>query len=137
MNTQADQALDAPASNTHNSMLWTGRVITALIVLFMVFDGVTKVMQITPVVHAMQQGGFAPRLAPGIGILGLSCTLLYAIPRTSVLGAILLTAYLGGATVTNLRVDQPVYFSVVFGILVWGGLYFRDAVIRSLIPWRR
>jgi len=115
-------------------MLWTGRIISALIILFMVFDGVTKVMKVAPVLKAMQQGGFAPDLAPTIGIIALVCTLLYAIPRTTVLGAVLLTAYLGGATVTNLRVGQPVYFSIVFGVLAWLALYCRDARIRALLP---
>ena len=69
-----------------------------------------------------------------IGVLLLICTLIYAIPRTSILGAILLTAYLGGATVTSLRVGQPIYFPVIFGVLVWAGLYLRDLRLRKLIP---
>jgi hypothetical protein len=134
MDTNATLTLDASQPATSSKMLWTGRIIGGLIVLFMIFDGVTKVMKIAPVVQAMQQGGFAASLAPVIGIIALVCTLLYAIPRTSVLGAILLTAYLGGATVTNLRVGQPVYFSIVFGVLAWLALYCRDARIRALLP---
>jgi len=120
------------ASST--KMVWSGRIISIVIILFMVFDGVTKLIKIAPVVQAMIQGGFAASLAPVIGVIVLVCTIVYAIPRTSILGAILLTAYLGGATVTNLRVGQPVYLSIVFGILVWLGLYLRDARIRALIP---
>jgi hypothetical protein len=80
--------------------------------------------------------GFPLSLSSGLGILELSCTLLYVIPRTSVLGAILLTGYLGGATATTVRIGDPFYLPVLFGIMVWGGLFLRDPRLRSLIPLR-
>jgi hypothetical protein len=114
--------------------LWTGRIISVLVVLFLLFDGIIKVMRIGPVLEAFAKAGLSEGLALPIGALLLICTLIYVIPRTSILGAILLTAYLGGATVTSLRVGQPIYFPVVFGVLVWAGLYLRDLRVRKLIP---
>jgi uncharacterized protein YndB with AHSA1/START domain len=116
--------------------LRTGRVISTLIVLFLAFDGAAKVMRIAPVRQAFVQLGFAESAILPIGVLLLVCTALYAIPQTSILGAILLAAYLGGATVTHIHAGQPFYFPVVFGLLVWLGLYLRDARLRALIPLR-
>jgi hypothetical protein len=114
--------------------LWMGRVISILVILFLVFDGVIKLMRIAPVLQAFARQGYADSLAVPIGVLLLVCTAIYAIPRTSILDAILLTAYLGGATASNLRAGDPFYFPVVFGVLVWAGLYFRDDRLRKLIP---
>jgi hypothetical protein len=115
--------------------LWIGRVLTALCVLFLLFDGITKVLKVTPVMEACERLGYAANLVPGIGLLLLTCTLLYVIPRTSILGAILLTGYLGGGTTTLVRVGEPFYFPVLMGVLIWVGLYLRDERLRSL--WSR
>jgi DoxX-like family len=118
-------------------MIWTGRVISALLVLFLLFDAVIKLMKIAPVIDAFKQLGWPTTLAAPIGIVLLACAVIYAIPSTSILGAILLTGYLGGATGTHLRAGQPFYFPLIFGVLVWVGLYLRDARVRALIPFRR
>jgi uncharacterized membrane protein YphA (DoxX/SURF4 family) len=122
---------------------WAGRVLSALVILFMVFDAVMKLIPIAAVTQTMEQLGYptSDGLARGLGILTLICTVLYAIPRTSVLGAILLTGYLGGAIATHLRVGSPVFshllFGVYLGLMMWGGLYLRDAQLRELVPLRR
>ena len=123
----------APVSKTS---LWAGRIISALVVLFLLFDAVTKLMKIAPVLEAFTRLGFSTGLAVPIGGLLLVCTIVYVIPPTSILGAILLTAYLGGATVTQVRAGEPFYFPVIFGMLVWGGLYLREERLRALIPLR-
>jgi hypothetical protein len=127
------------AAAVSKTSLWIGRILSLLLVLFLIFDGVTKILKIPPVLKAVVQLGFSVRQIVGIGILLLVCTAIYAIPRTSVLGAILLAAYLGGATVTNLHAGNPLFetlFPVIFGILVWLGLYLRDRRLRALIPLR-
>jgi DoxX-like protein len=119
--------------------LWAGRIISGLAVLFMLFDGVTKVMKTAPVLEATARLGYPESLIPGIGIILLVCTAVYVIPRTSILGAILLTGFLGGATATNVRAGNPLFetlFPVIFGVLVWGGLYLRDERLRALVPLR-
>ncbi len=123
----------APASKKR---LWAGRIISTLVVLFLLFDAVAKLMRIAPVLQAFARLGYPERLAVPIGILLLACTTVYVIPRTSVLGAILLSAYLGGATATHVRAGEPFYFPVVFGVLVWAGLFLRDDRLRELIPLR-
>jgi len=121
-------------------MLWGGRIISALPVLFLSFDGVIKLMNVAPVVEAQSQLGIPQSLTLSIGILELACVLVYAIPRTSILGAILLTGYLGGVTAIQLRVANPLLTHVLFpsyvGVLLWGGLYLRDKRLRQLVPLR-
>ena len=123
----------APASKKR---LWAGRIISTLVVLFLLFDAVAKLMRIAPVLQAFARLGYPERLAVPIGILLLACTTVYVIPRTSVLGAILLSAYLGGAIATHVRAGEPFYFPVVFGVLVWGGLYLREDRLGELVPLR-
>jgi DoxX-like family len=118
------------------AQLWAGRVISALLVLFLLFDAGAKLMRIAPVLQAFTEVGLSTSLAVPIGAVLLICTILYVIPPTSILGAILLTAYLGGATVTQLRAGQPFYFPIIFGVLVWGGLYLREDRLRTLVPLR-
>ena len=118
-----------------NKALWTGRVMSTLPVLMLVMSGVMKIAQTAEVVK-----GFADwpaRSAVPLGILELACTVVYVVPRTAVLGAILLTGYLGGATAVSVRLGAPFILPVSFGVLVWGGLYLRDPRLRSLIPFRR
>jgi hypothetical protein len=117
--------------------LWAGRIISALMVAFLLFDGGVKVMRLAPAVDATVRLGYPARLLLAIGIAELSCTILFAIPRTAILGAILVTGYLGGATATQVRLEDPwFFFPVVIGVLVWAGLYLRDERLRALIPLR-
>jgi hypothetical protein len=121
--------------------LWTGRVLSGIIILFMIFDGVIKLPPLDVVTQTMVPLGWPAdvNVARLLGVIGLISTALYALPRTSVLGAILLTGYLGGAIATNMRVGSPLFshtlFSVYLGIILWGGLYLRDPRVRALIPF--
>ncbi|MGH9435763.1 MAG: DoxX family protein [Terriglobia bacterium] len=131
--------LTVQAASASNTSVWAGRIISAVAVLFLVFDGVTKVMKEVHVMQASAQLGYRESLIPDVGIILLVCTLIYAIPRTSFLGAILITGYLGGATATQVRVGNPLFetlFPVIFGVLVWLGLFLRDHRLRSLVPLR-
>jgi hypothetical protein len=126
------------AARTSKGMLRAGRIISALPVLFLIFDSVIKLVKIGPVVESFAKLGYPDSLSRTIGILELACLVVYLLPRTSVLGAILLTGYLGGATATHLRVGDPllthVFFPIYVGALIWGGLFLRDDVLRALIP---
>lgn len=135
MTTQALRS--AAPSATGNTARWAGRVLTALPVLFLAFDGVTKLLAVQPVTEAMAQLGFPPAQAFGIGSLLLACLALYLVPRTSFLGAVLLTAYLGGAVAAHVRVGNPLathtLFPVYVALMLWGGLYLRDPRLRALV----
>jgi len=112
-----------------NGQLWAGGIITGLVVLFLVFDGVTKIIHVAPVVEASEKLGLSRDSLLGVGIVLLACVTIYAIPQTAVLGAILLTGYLGGATAIQVRGGGgtfPVAFSIAFGVLVWIGLVLRE-----------
>lgn len=114
---------------------WIGRTLSTLVVAFMIFDGVIHVLTPAPVVDAFAQLGVPLRLSLGIGIVELICAALYAIPRTAVLGALLLTGYLGGAIATQLRAGAgwfPTVFPLLIAALLWGGLALRDARVRAL-----
>ncbi len=117
--------------------LWTGRIISTLIILFMLFDGGAKVARMAVYVKGTVEAGYAESLVVPLGIVELVCTILYAIPQTSIFGAILLTAYFGGATATHVRLGQPFYFPIVFGVLVWIAMYLREPRLRTLVPLRR
>lgn len=122
-------------SELSKGRVWTGRVLTLLVVLFLVFDGVTKVMKESHVMAAAVQLGFPDWTMPLIGGILLVCTLIYVIPRTAVFGAVLLTGYLGGAVCCQLRVGNPPFetlFPVFFGILVWAGLFCRENRLAGL-----
>lgn len=116
--------------------LWTGRVASAVIALFMLFDCVIHILRPPPVVEGFAQLGFPLSVAVPLSIVELVCVALYVIPRTAVLGAILLTGYLGGAVAAQLRVGNPFFaetlFPVYMGILLWGGLVLRDPRLRLL-----
>jgi hypothetical protein len=121
-----------------DTKVWVGRGLSGLIVLFMLFDGVGKLAAEEHVTKAMAELGWPPGQTVGLGILVLACTAVYVIPRTSVLGAILLTGFLGGATAAKLRIDDAsLFFSVVVGVLVWAGLYLRNGRLRALVPIER
>jgi hypothetical protein len=132
----ASNAQAAPASN---KMVWTGRIVSTLVVVFLIFDGLMKVIKEHHVVDASTKLGYPTDTIVGIGSILLVCVLAYMYPRTSITGAILLTGYLGGAVATHLRVHDPVFdtvFPIIFGILVWAGLYMRDTRLHALIPLR-
>jgi hypothetical protein len=130
-------ATQAPVSK---KMLWTGRVMSILVILFLLFDASLKVLRLAPALEATAKLGYPVSVVFPLGIVLLACTVLYGIPRTSVLGAILLTGYLGGAVATNVRVSDPLFgyvlFPVYVALLLWGGLYLRDERLRALIPLR-
>jgi hypothetical protein len=130
---------DTQTTPVSRKRLWAGRIISALPALFLLFDGIMKLVKPAPVVEATVRLGYAESVIVGMGIVLLACTVLYLIPRTAILGAILLTGYLGGAVATHVRVGEglfPVLFPVVFGALLWGGLWLRDERLRALIPLR-
>jgi len=132
----ADLPRDAPTAWS----TWTGRIVSGLVVAFLLVDGAIKLVPIAVVTETMAQLGWpaSDTLARVLGVLTLAGAILYALPRTSVLGAILLTGYLGGAVATHVRVGSPLFshtlFGVYLGLLVWGGLYLRDRRLRALIP---
>ncbi|HVT58514.1 MAG TPA: DoxX family protein [Thermoanaerobaculia bacterium] len=130
----------AQASPVSKAPLWAGRILSGLAVLFLLFDAIIKLMKIRPVVESFAQLGYRESAAVPIGIVLLVCVVIYAIPRISVLGAILLTGYLGGAVATHVRVGDPLFSHVLsptyVGLLIWGGLYLREARLQALVPLR-
>jgi len=127
--------ITSPISKT---ALWTGRVMSALPVLLVLFGSVVKLMKTASVVEAFVRAGIPERLIIPVGIIELVCVIVYLIPQTAVLGAILMTGLLGGATITNLRISDPTYpMPIVLGMLAWGGLFLRDPRLREFIPIRR
>jgi hypothetical protein len=117
--------------------LWGGRIMSWLAALFMLLDGVMKLFKPAFVVTETVRLGYSESSIVPLGIVLTACTVLYIIPRTAVLGAILLTGYLGGAVATHVGVFEgwfPILFPVVFGVLIWGGLWLRDNRVRTLIP---
>lgn len=121
--------------------LWTGRILSGLVVLFLLMDGVMKLFKPAPVVTASAELGWPDQIIIATGILLLICTILYAVPRTAILGAILLTGYLGGAVAIQWRIGHPLFaetlFPVYMGIVLWAGLYLRDEQLCEMIPLRR
>jgi len=130
----------APASKP---LRWIGRVLSGLVILFLLFDGAIKLVPWPIVTETMDKMGYGSSegLARSLGVITVACTVLYAIPATSVLGAILLTGYLGGAMASHVRIGSPLFshtlFALYLGLMVWGGLWLRDRSLRSLIPFRR
>jgi hypothetical protein len=119
---------------------WAGAIIAGLVVVFFIFDAVAKLIQVEAVIKASEQLGLPLSVTPAIGFLLLFCTLIYVIPRTSVLGAILLTGYLGGAIAIHLRAGNgafPIVFAATFGVLVWVALVLREPRLFGLILMRR
>ncbi|WP_298378749.1 DoxX family protein [uncultured Bradyrhizobium sp.] len=121
----------------------TGRVMSGVVVLFLLFDGAIKLLPLPVVTETMDKMGFgaSDTLARSLGIITIVCTLLYSVPPTSILGAILLTGYLGGAIASHVRIGSPLFshtlFGLYLGLMVWGGLYLRDGNLRALLPFRR
>jgi DoxX-like family len=127
----------APVSGTS---LWAGRIISWIVLLFLIFDGAAKVWKASPSVKGTMELGYTEALVPVIGTILLVCVLFYAIPQTQVLGAILITGYLGGAVASQVRVGKPLLsnelFPIYFGGLVWLGLFLQDGRLRALVPFR-
>ena len=126
----------APVSKAR---LWAGYIISALSALFLLADGVAKLFKPAVVVEGTVRLGYPESVIVPLGVVLTICTILYIIPRTAILGAILLTGYLGGAVATHVRASGTLFeilFPVIMGTLVWGGLYFRDERLRALIPLR-
>lgn len=118
--------------------LWIGRVMSALPVLLILFGSVMKLLKTPAVVQGFARAGVPGRLIIPVGVIELVCVVVYLIPPTAVLGAILMTGLLGGAILTNLRIGDPTYvIPAIVGMLAWGGLYLRDARLRELIPQRK
>jgi uncharacterized membrane protein YphA (DoxX/SURF4 family) len=116
--------------------LWVGRVLSALPVLLLLMSTVMKLTGSPQLTEGFAKLGYPDSLAFGLGICELVCTLLYIIPRSAPLGAILLTGYLGGAIATHLRIGDPIIAPIILGVMIWGGLYLRDRRIRQVIPIR-
>jgi len=121
--------------------IWAGRIMSGLVVLFLLFDSVLKVMKLPLAVEGTTQLGYPEHVVVGIGVVQLVCLIVYLIPRTSIFGAVLLTGYLGGAIATHVRVVSPLFSHVLFpiyvAVLVWGGVYLRFPRLRALIPVQR
>ena len=122
---------------------WTGRVLSGLVIVFLLLDGAIKLVPWPVVTDTMDKMGYgsSETLARSLGLITIICTVLYSIPPTSVLGAILLTGYLGGAMASHLRIGSPLFthtlFGLYLGLMVWGGLWLRDRRLRTLVPFRR
>ncbi|MCK1642384.1 DoxX family protein [Bradyrhizobium sp. 157] len=129
----------APVSNPAR---WMGRILSALVILFLMIDGAIKLVPWPVVTETMDRMGYgsSDALMRGLGAITIACTVLYAIPPTSILGAILLTGYLGGAIASHVRIDSPLFthtlFGLYLGLMLWGGLWLRDKNLRSVIPFR-
>ena len=123
--------------------LWLGRVLSGFVILFLLFDGAIKLVPWPVVTETMNRIGYgsSETLARSLGIITIVCTVLYAVPPTSILGAILLTGYLGGAMASHVRIGSPLFSHILFGfylgLMLWGGLWLHDKTLRTLIPLRR
>ena len=145
MHTLADDRSFADASLTLHAAtgprVWTGRALSGLATLFLVFDSTGKLLQVQPVIDGTRQLGYSSDIVFSLGVVLLSCVVAYVIPRTSILGALLLTGYLGGAVATHVRVENPLFSHVLFPVYVaaflWGGLLLRDPQLGAFLPLRR
>ncbi|MCC6486262.1 MAG: DoxX family protein [Candidatus Hydrogenedentes bacterium] len=129
--------LDNQSAPVSKKMLWAGRIMSALPVLMFLMGAVMSLTKPAFVLEGLVKMGYPESLAVPLGLVELGCTIIYIIPRTSVLGAILLTGYLGGAVATHVRVEEAFFLPIVFGVLVWGGLFLREPRLRALIPLKR
>lgn len=133
--------LDNPVSVSSARLpLWTGRTLTGLVTAFLAFDAAIKILRLEMVAQSARELGYPPETMFGTGLVLLACLILHLVPRTAILGAVLLTGYLGGAIATHVRVGNPLFSHVLFPIYVaafiWGGLYLRDARVRALLAPR-
>jgi hypothetical protein len=123
-----------------NKALWVGRILSGLAVLFLLFDATLKVLSLPPAVQGTRELGYPESVVFGLGIVQVVCLIAYLVPRTSVLGAVLWTGYLGGAVATHVRIGHPLFshtlFPVYVATLLWAGLWLRDGRIRAVLPVR-
>lgn len=145
MDTLSDTSHRAPSAATATTptsriQLWAGRTLTAIPALFMLMDGVGKILRPPAVLEPSLAMGFNAQDVLTLGIIQLACVAFFLVPRTAALGGILLTAYLGGAISIHVKLHNPLFthilFPVYLGVMVWGGLYMRDSRVRALIPFR-
>jgi hypothetical protein len=129
-----EERLAPPVSK---KMLWAGWIVSALPILMLTFSAIMKIAKPAPLVEEFTRLGYPENVILGIGILELACVAVYAFPRTAVLGAVLLTGYLGGAVATHVRAGDPFISPAIVGVIVWIGIYLRDARLRALLPWRK
>lgn len=140
---EAGRPTDAASLGARTSMkaLWTGRILSGLAVLFLLFDATGKVLRVPAAVEGTIQLGYPASVVFGLGVVQWVCLVVYLVPRTSVLGAILWTGYLGGAVATHVRIGNPLFSHVLFPVYVaaflWAGLWLRDARLRALLPLAR
>jgi hypothetical protein len=131
-----------PNEQVSGPALWSGRLLSGLVILFLLFDGAIKLVPWPIVTDTMDRIGYgsSETLARALGIITIACTVLYAIPPTSILGAILLTGYLGGAIASHVRIGSPLFTHVLFGfylgLMLWGGLWLRDRKLQRLLPFQ-
>ncbi len=121
---------------TSKKMFWAGWVLSILPALLLFFSAFMKLTKAAPVIDGFKLFGYPESTLPGIGIVEILCTILFLIPRTTMLGAILVTGYLGGATATHLRIGDAYFLTIIAGVIAWGGLFFRNEHVRTLIPLR-
>lgn len=129
---------NASPQASSKKLIWTGRVLSAIPVFLLLLSAVLKILKPPAVMEGIAKYGYAQSVLPTIAGLEILSCVVYLIPRTAVLGAILMTGYLGGATATNVRVGDPSYImTVLLGVFVWAGLFLRDARLRELLPLRK
>ena len=136
MEATIDQGSSSPTTRSATATIWTARVLTSLLVLFLFVDGAGKVLRFAPYVEGTARVGYPSSCLVPLGLVLIACTILYVVPGTAIVGVILLTGYLGGATATHVRIGEPFLFPVVFGVLLWVSLYVRDARVRALLAPR-
>lgn len=137
LETQLMEQQGAATVSRSKAGTWTGRILSGLAVLFLLMDSVMKFWMPSPVIEGTARVGWPVSLIPVLGIVLLACTILYVVPRTAIVGAVLLTGYLGGAVATHLRIQDPLFSHVLFptylGVLLWAGLYLRDRRLRTVL----
>jgi len=130
-----------PTGNLPKPLVWTGRVMSGLLAVFLAFSAGIKLMHRPEVTETLTGLGWPAAAGFPIGLLEATCLILYLVPRTAILGAVLMTGLLGAAMATHIRVGSPLYSHILFGLYMglfaWGGLWLRDARLRALLPWRR
>lgn len=129
-------AIETQPAPVSKAMLWTGRILSAIPVVMLLMSGAMKFTKSAEITKGFAHLGWPDRLATGLGSVEIGCTVLYLIPQTSVLGAILLTGYMGGAIATHVRIGEPFFMQFGFGVVIWLGLYLREPRLRALLPLR-
>jgi len=127
------QTAPLTAFNATSKTHWAGRVMSGIVAVFLLFDSLIKVAEVAPALEATARLGYPPSLVFGLGLVELVCTVVYILPRTAVVGAILLTAYLGGATASHVRLGDPFVVPIAFGMVIWAGLFLRHEGLRVLL----